>query len=79
MQSNWKTAVISTSSGGRLAEAEVVVVRGRARIRATLMWSAHAIRRVESSCQCSVHLKRSARGLSTGRSMKVMRVWETVS
>ena len=32
-----------------------------------------------SSCQKRVHLKRSARGLSGGRSMKVMRVWETLS
>jgi len=37
MQSNWKTAVISTRSGGRFAVAAFVVVRGRARIRATLI------------------------------------------
>lgn len=66
-------AVISTKSGGRLAEADDVDVRGRARIRATFMWSAQAIRRVESSCQCKVHLNRSARGLSAGLSMNVMR------
>jgi len=79
IQSSLKNAVISTRKGGRLAVAAVVVTRGLARMRATLMWSAQAIRRVESSCQCKVHLKRSARGLSTGRSMYVMRVWETQS
>lgn len=37
MQSSWKTAVISTTKGGRFAEDEEVVVRGRSRIRATLI------------------------------------------
>lgn len=79
IQSSWKTAVISTRSGGRLAEDDEVVVRGRARTRATLMTSAQAMRRVESSCHWRVHLKRSGRGLSCCLSMKVIRVCDTVS
>ena len=79
IQSSWNTAVISASSGGMLAEAEEVVVRGRARIRATLIWSAQPIRRVESSCQCILHLNKSARGASAGLSMKVIRDEDAVS
>ena len=77
MQSSWKTAVISTRSGGRFGAEDAL--RGRARTRATLIWSAQPMRSVDSSCQCRVHLKRSARGLSAGRSMNVIRVWEWVS
>lgn len=69
MQSSWKTAVISTSKGGTFADEEEVEVRGRARIRATLMVSAQAMRSVESSCQWRVHLNRSGRGLSDCLSM----------
>jgi len=69
IQSSWKTAVISTSKGGRFADEDEVEVRGRALIRATLMVSAQAMRSVESSCQWRVHLNRSGRGLSGCRSM----------
>ena len=76
MQSNWNAAVTSTMKGGRFAVAEETVVRGLSRIRATLIKSAHAMRRVESSCQCKVHLKRSALGLSCGLSINVIRLWD---
>lgn len=79
MQSSWNTAVISTRRGGRLAEAAVGLVLGLSRMRATLIWSAQAMRRVESSCQNKVHLNRSARGLSAGLSINVMRDWDMVS
>ena len=48
MQSSWKTAVISTRSGGRFDAEDL---RGRVRTRATLIWSAQPMRRVFSSCQ----------------------------
>ena len=79
IQSSWNTAVISTSSGGTLEEAEEVAVRGRARMRATLICSAQPIRRVESSCQCILHLNKSARGASAALSMDVIREEEAVS
>lgn len=68
MQSSWNTAVISTRNGGAFG-AVGVFERGRWRMRATLIKLAQAIRRVESSCQWSVHLNKSALGLSAGRSM----------
>jgi len=64
IQSSWKTAVISTKRGGWFANAAEVGVLGRVLILATLIMSAQAMRRVESSCQWRVHLKRSGRGLS---------------
>ena len=69
MQSSWKTAVISTRRGGRLAVDASLFCRGLALIRATLMKPAQATSKVESSCQWREHLKRSARGESVGRSM----------
>ena len=66
--SSWNTAVISTRNGGAFG-AVGVFERGRWRMRATLMKLAQAMRRVESSCQWSVHLNKSALGLSAGRSM----------
>jgi len=57
----------------------------RVRIRASLMWSAQAMIRVVGSVgevpgmKRRVGLKRSARGESGGRSMKVMRRCEFVS
>ena len=51
MQSSWKTAVISTRRGGRLAVDASLFCRGLALIRATLMKPAQATSKVESSCQ----------------------------
>ena len=74
--SSLRWAAISAAYGYILATAGLTADgRCRARMRTTLIVSAHPMRRVESSCQNREHLNRSARGLSDVLSIVANRAW----